>query len=156
MVVPGDDDLDDTAQRTDTLHPWVKAIQKPIRLSYCRLIRDSDTLPLLTALEDPVPQSTLIKVASKRCYSVEPLKQPTSSAAASRALRNAVDIIDHVGSSSCVNQTDVIGRKHGGIPVKLIAPAGACLRLLIKSHQVYTTGKILMGGNNTSSRHAAD
>jgi hypothetical protein len=85
-----------------------------------------------TALEDPVPQSTLIKVASKRCCSVEPLKQPTSSAAASRALRNAVDIIDHIGSSSCVNQADVIGRKHGRISVKLIALAGACLRLLIK------------------------
>ena len=99
MVVVQGDDLDGTAQRTDVLHPWAQTIQKPIWLSHCRLMMDSDTLPLLSfySFRDPVPQSTLIKVASKRCCSVEPLKQSTSSAAASRALRNAVDIIDHVG-----------------------------------------------------------
>lgn len=98
----------------------------------------SDASPLST-LEDPVPQSTLIKVDSKRCWSVGPLKHPTSSAAARRALRNAVGIIDHIGSSCFVNRVDVIGRKHGRNSVKFIALAGGCLRFAHNNDQVHTT-----------------
>jgi hypothetical protein len=76
-------------------------------------------------------QSTLIKVSSKRCWSVGPLKHPTFSAAARRALRNVVDIIDHLRHSLCLNRENVIGREDGGISAKLIALAGSCLRFLI-------------------------
>ena len=50
------------------------------------------------------------------------------------------------GSSSCVNKADVIDRKHGKSSVKLIAIAGACLRLLIKVIKFIPKGEILMGG----------
>lgn len=83
------------------------------------------------ASENPVPQSTSIKVDSKRCCSVGPLKRPTFSAAAGKALRNAVDIIDHIKSSLCLNRENVIGRENGGISAKLINLAGTCFRLLI-------------------------
>ena len=72
---------------------------QPLRINLTLLLWmimiGSGTSPF-SAPENPVPQSTFIKVDSKRCWTVEPLKHPTFSAAAGRALRNVVDIIDHV------------------------------------------------------------
>lgn len=91
----------------------------------------SGTSPF-SASENPVPQSTLIKVDSKRCWLVEPLKRPTSSRLQERHRETfSTSLLCQAQPLPTVINVNVIDRGHGGIPVKLIAVAGNCLRFLI-------------------------